>query len=270
MFINFIVNAVCSGCSIMNIHIKHVTLCYDKHTAVDQVTLQIPERQVTVLVGPNGCGKSTLLKSIAGVHLPTLGEIFIDHKNVYEMKPRERATCISLLPQSPHAPEGITVEGLIRFGRHPHQGFLQRWSQADEEAVQNALAASGMNEFASRSLDTLSGGQRQRCWLAMSLAQETPILLLDEPTSMLDIGHQKEVLDLTKSLSAQGKTIVLVLHDINAAVRTADHLIAMRDGQCIAQGLPQDIVNQDLIFDLYNVHAQVLQDPQNQAPIIVC
>ena len=254
----------------MNIHIQQVSLCYGKHTAVKEVTLQIPERQVTVLVGPNGCGKSTLLKSIAGVHKPQSGDICVDNKSIYAMHARERARLLSLLPQSPQAPEGITVEGLIRFGRHPHQGFLQRWSQADEEAVHRALSSAGIHDLSTRALDTLSGGQRQRCWLAMSLAQETDILLLDEPTSMLDIGHQKEVLSLAKDLSKQGKTVVIVLHDINAAIRTADFLVAMSAGVIVASGCPKEIIHADLLQRLYQVTPKIITDPSDQLPIVVC
>ncbi|MDF7798828.1 ABC transporter ATP-binding protein [Pontiellaceae bacterium B1224] len=253
----------------MNISIKNVSISYGPHRAVDTVSLHIPAGEVTVLVGPNGCGKSTLLRGISGLQPLEEGAVLYDEKNLRRIHGRERAQYVSLLPQSPIAPDGITVQALVQYGRHPHQGLFQRWSQRDEEVVAAAMKQTGIIELAARPLESLSGGQRQRCWLAMSLAQESPIILLDEPTSMLDIGHQSEVLSLVKQLAANGKTVVVVLHDLIAAARYADRLVAMHDGRLVAEGKPADIVTPALIRELYNIDSTIVPAPGDGAPVVI-
>jgi iron complex transport system ATP-binding protein len=253
----------------MNISVKKVSISYGRHRAVDSVSLHIPAGQVTVLVGPNGCGKSTLLRGISGLQSLEEGSVLYDEKNIRRIHGKERAQFVALLPQTPVAPEGITVQALVQYGRHPHQGLFQRWSQRDEEVVAAAMQQTGITELATRPLESLSGGQRQRCWLAMSLAQESPIILLDEPTSMLDIGHQSEVLALVKKLAASGKTVVVVLHDLIAAARYADRLVAMHDGRLVAEGKPADIVTPELIRELYNIESTIVPAPGDGAPVVI-
>ncbi|MGQ5522685.1 ABC transporter ATP-binding protein [Chitinimonas sp. PSY-7] len=225
--------------------------------------------ELLAIVGPNGCGKSTLLRCMARLHQPSAGKVLLDGQDMSRLRAREVAKQLALLPQSPIAPEGISVAGLVRHGRHPHQGLFSQWSSEDERAVRHALAATEVSALAERRLDELSGGQRQRCWLAMALAQETPILLLDEPTSMLDLGHQLEVLGQLKRLAMLGHSVVLVLHDLAAAARYADRLLALRDGRVIAHGTPRTVVTPDLIQQLYGVDADVLHAPGDGAPVVV-
>jgi iron complex transport system ATP-binding protein len=234
------------------------------------VSMSAKPRQVTIIVGPNGCGKSTLLRCIARLHRPDTGHVMIDDQDVWKLKPRQAAHRLSLLPQSPIAPEGMTVLNLVQFGRHPHQGLFQQWSDQDQQAVTEALELTHLTDLASRRLDQLSGGQRQRCWLAMTLAQQTPLMLLDEPTSMLDLGHQVEVLNLVRKIAAEGdRAFVIVLHDLIAAAQYADQLVTMRDGKIICTGHPREIITPQLIKDLYDVDVRVLSSPDNQTPIIV-
>ncbi|WP_137936395.1 ABC transporter ATP-binding protein [Chitinivorax sp. B] len=242
---------------------------HQQRQVLHQVSLQVLAGEVAVIVGPNGCGKSTLLRCIARLHKPSQGSVQIDGQDVWQLRPKQAAQHLALLPQSPQAPEGMTVSSLIRHGRHPHQGWFRQWSTDDERAVRAVMQATGVLELAQRPLEALSGGQRQRCWLAMALAQETPLLLLDEPTSMLDLGHQVEVLNLVKKLAADGRSIIIVLHDLIAAARHADRLIAMRDGRIVAAGNPRDIVTPMLVKQLYDVEADVLTAPSDGAPVVV-
>nr|WP_202540657.1 ABC transporter ATP-binding protein [Streptomyces sp. SID4937] len=225
--------------------------------------------QVVAIVGPNGCGKSTLLRCVARLHQPHSGRVFAGDADVWQLRQRDAAHRIALLPQAPQAPEAVTVAGLVRYGRHPHQGLFRQWSHEDEEAVTRALEATGTTGLADRRLDQLSGGQRQRCWLAMALAQETPIVLLDEPTSALDIGHAVEVLDLVREVAAQGRTIVMVVHDLAGAARYADTLVAMRAGRIVASGPPREIVDADLVRELYGIEAEILTATSDGAPVVV-
>jgi len=234
-----------------------------------QVDLSIAKGQVTVIAGPNGCGKSTLLRCIARLHRPSAGTVRIGDEDVWRMRGRDAARRLALLPQSPIAPEGITVMELVRYGRHPHQGLFRQWSRDDERAVQAALEETGTAAMANRRMDQLSGGQRQRCWLAMVLAQETPLVLLDEPTSMLDLGHQIEVLELVRTLSRAGRSIVMVLHDLAAAARYADTLVAMKGGSLVASGCPRKVVTTALVRKLYGVEADILISPSDAAPLVV-
>ncbi|MFH9138195.1 ABC transporter ATP-binding protein [Streptomyces sp. NPDC017524] len=253
----------------MDIRVEQLVAGYAGHTAVDQVDLTVPSGQVVAIVGPNGCGKSTLLRSMARLHQPRSGRVFVGDADVWQLRQRDAAHRIALLPQAPQAPEAVTVAGLVRYGRHPHQGLFRQWSREDENAVTHALEATGTAVLADRRLDQLSGGQRQRCWLAMSLAQETPVVLLDEPTSALDIGHAVEVLDLVREVAAQGRTIVMVLHDLAAAARYADLLVAMRDGRIVACGPPRETVDAALVQELYGIEAEILTAASDGAPVVV-
>lgn len=226
--------------------------------------------EVTIIVGPNGCGKSTLLRCIARLHRPNCGIIKLNDEHIWKLKPRQAAHRLSLLPQSPVAPEGMTVINLVQFGRHPHQGLFQQWSEQDQLAVTRALELTHLTDLVHRRVDQLSGGQRQRCWLAMTLAQQTPLMLLDEPTSMLDLGHQVEVLNLIRKIASTGeRAFVIVLHDLIAAAQYADQLITMRDGKIVCSGTPREILTSELIRELYDVDVRILTSPDNQTPIIV-
>jgi iron complex transport system ATP-binding protein len=242
---------------------------YPGHLAVDGVDLTITPGQVVAIVGPNGCGKSTLLRTIARLHKPIEGSVRVGDADIWDLKPRQAAHRIALLPQNPQAPEAVTVAGLVRYGRHPHQGLFRQWSAEDEKVCTAALAATGALELADRRLDQLSGGQRQRCWVAMVIAQETPVMLLDEPTSALDMGHAVEVLSLVREVAAGGRTVVMVLHDLASAARYADVLVAMRDGKIVATGAPRDVVTAELVRELYEVDADILYAPGDDAPVVV-
>ncbi|AZS70384.1 Fe(3+)-dicitrate ABC transporter ATP-binding protein [Streptomyces lydicus] len=242
---------------------------YSGRTVVEGAEFAIPAGQVAAIVGPNGCGKSTLLRTIARLHRPESGEVHADGADVWRLSRRQAARRIALLPQSPRAPEAVTVAGLVRYGRHPHQGLLRQWSREDEQAVREALEATGTTELAAERLDRLSGGQRQRCWLAMVLAQHTPVVLLDEPTSALDLGHVVDVLELVREVAAAGRTVVMVQHDLAAAARYSDTLIAMKAGRIIAHGTPRDTVDEALVKDLYALDADILRAPGDASPVVV-
>lgn len=248
---------------------EQIHLAYDGKSIIESLDLQIPPGQITALVGPNGCGKSTLLRGLARLLKPHTGSVFLDGKAIHALSTKEVARQIGILPQSPVAPEGLTVHELVAQGRYPHQGWLQQWSTEDERVVRDALAITNMADFADRPLDTLSGGQRQRAWIAMSLAQQTEILLLDEPTTFLDLAYQLEVLDLLLDLNEQGRTIVMVLHDLNQACRYADHLVAMRQGEIVAQGAPSLIVDEALIREVFQMECHVTVDPITGTPLCV-
>lgn len=247
-----------------------LTLAYGDRTVVDGLDLAVPAGRITAIVGGNGCGKSTLLRALARLLPPRAGHVLLDGKELHSRPSKEVARTLGLLPQSPIAPEGIAVADLVGRGRHPHQRLLSRWSERDYRVVAESLAATGMTEFADRSVDELSGGQRQRVWIAMALAQETDILLLDEPTTFLDVAHQVEVLDLLTDLNrTRGTTIVMVLHDMNLASRYADHLFALRAGRVVASGRPQDVMTQDLIREVFDLDALVVPDPVSGSPIVL-
>ncbi|MFI5856362.1 ABC transporter ATP-binding protein [Streptomyces parvulus] len=233
------------------------------------VSLTVPAGHVAAIVGPNGCGKSTLLRTVARLHRPEAGTVLADGTDVWDLTQRRAARRVALLPQSPRAPEAVTVAGLVRYGRHPHQGLLRQWSRDDERAVREALEATGTTELAGERLDRLSGGQRQRCWLAMVLAQHTPLVLLDEPTSALDLGHVVDVLELVREVAAAGRTVVMVQHDLAAAARYADTLVAMKDGRVVAQGDPREVVDAALVRELYGLDTDILPAPGDGAPVVV-
>jgi iron complex transport system ATP-binding protein len=245
-----------------------LTLAYDDRTVVSELDLVIPRGRVTTIVGANGCGKSTLLRALARLLRPRAGSVLLDGREIAQLHTREVAKRLGLLPQQPIAPEGLTVEDLVARGRHPHQGLFRQWSAADEAAVKAALAATQMVELRDRPLDELSGGQRQRAWIAMTLAQDTEVLLLDEPTTFLDLAHQIEVLDLLADLvERHGRTVVMVLHDLNQACRYADQLVAMRAGRVHAAGAPADVVDAALVEEVFGIPAHVIEDPVTGTPL---
>lgn len=245
-------------------------LAYGDRVVVDDLSLDIPAGAVTTIVGPNGCGKSTLLRALARLITPQSGRVFLDGQTISKMPTRQVARVLGMLPQSPTAPEGLTVADLVAKGRHPHQSWLRQWSRADEDEVDAALRLTSMQEFSGRAVDELSGGQRQRAWISMVLAQDTDVLLLDEPTTYLDLAHQIEVLDLIDRLHVElGRTIVMVLHDLNLAVRYSDHLIVMRDGRIVTSGRPAEIISSELLRDVFGLDSAVITDPVAGLPMIV-
>lgn len=247
---------------------ERLTLAYDHTVIVKELGVDIPEGKITALVGPNGCGKSTLLRGLARLLKPKGGSVYLDGEAIAALSTKAVAKKLGILPQGPTAPEGITVRELVAQGRYPHQSFFQQWSRQDEEALKRALETTRMTDLAERPMDALSGGQRQRAWIAMTLAQETPILLLDEPTTFLDLAHQVEVLSLLDELNErEGRTIVMVLHDINQACRYAHHLVALKDGEIIAQGSPRDIIDAGLVQAVFGLACSVVPDPVSGTPL---
>lgn len=247
-----------------------VTLGYDKRVISKDLTVAIPDGSFTVIVGANGCGKSTLLRGLARLLRPGAGSVVLDGQAIGRYSSKEVARRIGLLPQAQVAPDGITVADLVGRGRYPHQSLLRQWSRDDEEAVREALAATDTADLAHRVVDELSGGQRQRVWLAMVLAQRTDILLLDEPTTYLDIAHQVEVLDLCERLrTGRGHTLVAVLHDLNLACRYATHLVAMKDGAVVAEGGPTEVITPELVEHVYGLACRVVPDPECGTPLVI-
>lgn len=243
---------------------------YGRTRIVDGIDLEIPAGRISVIVGANACGKSTLLKTISRLLPAQSGAVLLDGRSIDTIPTKELARTLGLLPQQPISPEGIAVADLVGRGRHPHQKLFRSWTPDDDRAVAEALAATGVLDLADRAVDELSGGQRQRVWIAMALAQQTDILLLDEPTTFLDVSHQIEVLDLLADLNAaHGTTIVMVLHDINLAARYADHLFALRQGRLIASGVPSDVVTADLVRDVFDLDALVITDPVSGTPLVL-
>jgi iron complex transport system ATP-binding protein len=245
-------------------------LAYDEREIVQRLSVDIPTGAITVIVGPNACGKSTLLRALARLLRPKRGAVLLDGRSIQKTPTKDVAKKLGILPQSPVAPEGITVADLVGRGRYPHQGWFRQWSAADRTAVDGALEATGTLDLAPRLVDELSGGQRQRVWIAMTLAQGTGLMLLDEPTTYLDLAHQVEVLDLLVDLNQrEGRTIVLVLHDLNQACRYAHHLIAMRNGAIVAEGAPSTIVTPELVTDVFGLPCRVIEDPVSATPMVV-
>ncbi|HEV7249933.1 MAG TPA: ABC transporter ATP-binding protein [Shinella sp.] len=243
---------------------------YGDSVVLDGLDLAVPPGRISVIVGANACGKSTLLRTMSRLLSPQRGQVLLDGKSIHRIAPRELARTLGLLPQSPIAPEGITVADLVSRGRHPHQGLFSRWTKADDEAVAAALAATRTVDLAERPVDELSGGQRQRVWIAMALAQQTELLLLDEPTTFLDISHQIEVLDLLTDLNqVRGTTIVMVLHDLNLAARYADHLIAMANGRLHSSGRPEDVLTVETVRDVFGLESRIITDPTSGRPTML-
>ncbi|MDP9403431.1 MAG: ABC transporter ATP-binding protein [Actinomycetota bacterium] len=252
------------------LHGEHLRLAYDDTDVVADLSVEIPPGQITVIVGANACGKSTLLRALARLLKPKGGAVHLDGHDISRLPTKEVARRLGILPQQPVAPEGLTVADLVARGRAPHQGWFTQWSPADEVAVVAALEATGTLALSARPVDDLSGGQRQRAWIAMALAQGTPLMLLDEPTTFLDLAHQVEVLDLLAELNArEGRTVVLVLHDLNQACRYAHHLIAMGGGAIVAQGRPAEVVTAELVEAVFGLAVRVIPDPECGTPLVI-
>jgi iron complex transport system ATP-binding protein len=247
-----------------------VTVGYGGDPVVRDLSLTITDGQVTTIVGPNGCGKSTLLRTMSRLLKPTRGVVLLDGESIHDVHTRDVAKTMALLPQSPVAPDGLLVRDLVGRGRHPHQRWFSQWSPEDERIVQLALEMTDTAALRDRPLDQLSGGQRQRAWVAMTLAQDTDLLLLDEPTTYLDLAHQVEVLDLVTRLNRErGRTVVMVLHDLNLAARYSDTIVVMKDGVVVTQGAPTDVFTTAMLAETFGLDADVLPDPRTGLPIIV-
>nr|WP_224758582.1 ABC transporter ATP-binding protein [Corynebacterium stationis] len=252
------------------LHVKDVSVGYGERTVLDTLNVDIKRGAVTSIVGPNGCGKSTLLRTMSRLLNPTKGEIVLDGKSIHDIPTRKLATQLGLLPQTPIAPDGIVVADLVGRGRTPHQGILGRWSQQDYDIVAEALETTGISDLAERSIDELSGGQRQRVWIAMALAQRTDTLLLDEPTTYLDVKHQLDVLDLLTELNRdRGTTIVMVLHDLNLAARYSDELVAVSGGKVFAHGHPREVITKENVKSVFGIDSVIITDPVSDQPAVM-
>lgn len=248
---------------------ESVTLAYDGADIVRDLSVRIEPGSFTVIIGPNACGKSTLLRGLSRLLAPRAGSIVLDGRAITEMPAKEVARRLGLLPQSAIAPEGITVRELVGRGRYPYQTVFRQWSAADDAAVDEALAATGTTQLASRPVEALSGGQRQRVWVAMVLAQQTDLLLLDEPTTFLDVAHQVELMELFAELNERGRTIVAVLHDLNHAARFASRIVAMRDGRILAEGPPAEVITSQRVEEVFGLANIVVDDPVTGGPLVV-
>ncbi|HZG18211.1 MAG TPA: ABC transporter ATP-binding protein [Candidatus Bathyarchaeia archaeon] len=247
-----------------------LTLSYGDRNIIENLDMVVPAGKITVFIGSNGCGKSTLLRSLARLLKPKNGAVLLDGQEISKWPTKEVAKRMAILPQSPIAPEGLTVLQLVKQGRYPYQNWLQQWSEEDEKMVMGALASTRLTELADRPVDSLSGGQRQRAWIAMTLAQGTNTILLDEPTTYLDMTHQIEILDLLFELNEQeGRTIVMVLHDLNLACRYAHHVVAVHDQGIFAQGKPEEIITEDLVRTVFHMDCQITTDPMFGTPMCI-
>lgn len=254
----------------MTLSAHQLTLGYPGRTVLHGIDLEIPAGQITAVVGPNACGKSTLLRALAGITRPSGGQVLLDGAALTDIPPKRLARRIALLPQSPPVPAGISVEALVRRGRHPHQRWLTPWSADDQQAVDAALARTGLEDLRTRPLDRLSGGQRQRAWVALALAQDTEYLLLDEPTTFLDLRHQLDLLTLVAELNAlDDRTVVLVLHDLAQAGRYAHHLVVVADGRIAAAGPPAEVLTEDLVETVFDVACRIMPDPTSGSPLVL-
>ncbi|MCY7494088.1 ABC transporter ATP-binding protein [Bacillus safensis] len=247
-----------------------LSLGYGETMIIDELNVSIPKGEITVFIGSNGCGKSTLLRSLARLMKPMGGSVLLEGHSIAKLPTKEVAKQLAILPQGPEAPEGLTVHQLVKQGRYPYQNWLKQWSKQDEEAVNRALKSTKMEDLADRTVDSLSGGQRQRAWIAITLAQETDIILLDEPTTYLDMTHQIEILDLLFDLNEkEQRTIVMVLHDLNLACRYAHHLVAIKDKSIYAEGRPETVINCDLVKNVFDMNCQVTTDPLFGTPLCI-
>ncbi|MCE0800190.1 MULTISPECIES: iron-enterobactin ABC transporter ATP-binding protein [unclassified Buttiauxella] len=252
------------------LHGEKLRLGYGNHVVADGLTVAIPDGKFTAIIGPNGCGKSTLLRTLSRLMKPMHGQVWLDGNEIHRFATKEVARRVGLLAQNSTAPGDISVAELVARGRYPHQPMFSRWREEDSQAVERALKATNIEDLADQPVDTLSGGQRQRAWIAMVLAQETSILLLDEPTTWLDISHQIDLLELLRDLNQkQGFTLAAVLHDLNQACRYATHLIALRDGKIVAEGAPTEIVTPELIEAIYGLRCMIIEDPVAHTPLVV-
>lgn len=249
---------------------KNLNISYGNLDIVKDLNLDIPKGKITTIIGSNGCGKSTILKTIARIIQAKSGDIFVNNINIKEQSPKELAKVMAVLPQSPQAPSGLTVEELISYGRFPHQKGFGKMKKEDEDIVTWALKSTGIEEFRERPMEALSGGQRQRAWIAMALAQQTEILILDEPTTYLDLAHQLEILKLLEELNRkQGTTIVMVIHELNNAARFADHMIGVKKGKVVCQGTAHEVMTKENLKELFNIDAEIVEDPRNNKPVCI-
>lgn len=248
---------------------RDISLSYGDTPIISELSLEVPDRSFTIIIGPNACGKSTLLRGFARLLRPSTGAVLLNGEELHTQKPKEVARRLGLLPQSSIAPDGITVADLVGRGRFPHQNAMRTWSREDERAVIDAMEATATTELSRRLVDELSGGQRQRVWVAMALAQQTGHLLLDEPTTFLDIAHQIDLMELFADLHRDGTTLVAVLHDLNHAARYASHLVAMRDGAIVAQGDPREVITEELVEAVYDLPCRVITDPVTGTPLVL-
>lgn len=243
---------------------------YDGTTIISELEVEIRTGQVTTIVGPNGCGKSTLLRTLSRLRTPSAGQVLLDGLDIAAQKPKHVARTLGLLPQNPVAPDGLTVVDLVSRGRHPHQSWFRQWSADDEQAVAQAMELTSIAALADRAVDSLSGGQRQRVWIAMTLAQQTDLILLDEPTTYLDLAHAVDVLDLVDELRTDhGKTVVMVLHDLNLAARYSDAMVVMRAGEIVAEGTPEEVLTPELLATSFGLTSQIVRDPISGTPMVV-
>lgn len=249
---------------------KNLNISYGNIDIVKDLNLEIPKGKITTIIGPNGCGKSTILKTIARIIKPKSGDIYVNNKNIKEQNPKDLAKMMAVLPQSPQAPSGLTVEELIAYGRFPHQKGFGKLKKEDNDIVTWALKSTGIEEFRDRPIQALSGGQRQRAWIAMALAQQTDILILDEPTTYLDLAHQLEVLKLLEELNKkQGTTIVMVIHELNNAARFADHMIGVKKGKVVCEGSSYEVMTKENLRELFNIDAEIVNDPRTKKPVCI-
>ena len=262
-------SAAASAAGTADLQARSVHVGYDEQRIIEGLDFEVPAHSFAVVIGPNACGKSTLLKALARLLKPSDGGVLLDGTDIFTLKTKDVAKRLGLLPQTSLAPEGIRVADLVARGRFPHQGMFDRWSEADERAVSAAMAATRVDALSSRFVDELSGGQRQRVWVAMALAQEAPVLLLDEPTTFLDISHQYELLELFRRLRGEGRTLVVVLHDLNQAARFATHLVVMRDGEIVAQGEPGEVLTAELVEDVFSLPCRIIDDPETGTPLVI-
>ncbi|AIE61650.1 ABC transporter ATP-binding protein [Bacillus methanolicus] len=249
---------------------EQLTIGYEDRIIVERLNLEIPSNQITAIIGPNGCGKSTILKTVARLHPALSSVIYLDGKMIHKIPTKEVAKKLAILPQSPEAPSGLTVYELISYGRTPYQTGFSRLSKHDYEMIEWALEVTGLTNLRDQSVDTLSGGQRQRAWIAMAIAQETNLLLLDEPTTYLDLAHQLEVLQLLEKLNQEdGRTIAMVIHDLNHAARFAHHMVALKNGTIVKQGTPEKVMTAEVLKQVFNIDTVIVTDPRTRKPAMI-